>query len=379
MKIHKIFFVLIALIFLLPNVFVAKKCFADTEDGSTRIFLIYDELDNVLFEINKVEVGDIFITKDLKQYEVYEVDEENFSAYAEYSGYYIKPKITIEENKENLKLQTNIAKSVGLYMTHNDESFVPTDGVSSIYGAGGIHDVAKALKQAYEDLNYTVYLDETLHLPHDSSAYSRSYSTAYALLEKGVDALFDIHRDGVSRSVYVKTIDGVERCKVRIVVGQANENKDANLQFAMYLVSIAEEYCPWLFLDIYMAKGHYNQALSSKALLFEMGTYLAEKNLVIDSTPYLAGIVDKTLFSTVVQDDNSLVVTDDVSEEDEENLVTNVLENETTSQTFYDKYSANITAFVVILLIILTFVVISAVKRAKKKKSFELNKKDSPP
>jgi stage II sporulation protein P len=216
-------------------------------------------------------------------------------------------------------------------------------------------------------------------LPHDSSAYSRSYSTAYALLEKGVDALFDIHRDGVSRSVYVKTIDGVERCKVRIVVGQANENKDANLQFAMYLVSIAEEYCPWLFLDIYMAKGHYNQALSSKALLFEMGTYLAEKDLVIDSTPYLAGIVDKTLFSTVVQDDNSLVVTDDVSEEDEENLVTNVLENETTSQTFYDKYSANITAFVVILLIILTFVVISAVKRAKKKKSFELNKKDSPP
>jgi hypothetical protein len=104
MKIHKIFFVLIALIFLLPNVFVAKKCFADTEDGSTRIFLIYDELDNVLFEINKVEVGDIFITKDLKQYEVYEVDEENFSAYAEYSGYYIKPKITIEENKEKFEI-----------------------------------------------------------------------------------------------------------------------------------------------------------------------------------------------------------------------------------------------------------------------------------
>ena len=79
--------------------------------------------------------------------------------------------------------------------------------------------------------------------------------------------------------------------------GQINSSKVANLQFAMYLMSVAEEYCPWLFLDIYYAKGHYNQALTNKGLLFEMGTYLGEKELVLETVPQLANVIDKTLFS----------------------------------------------------------------------------------
>ena len=35
------------------------------------------------------------------------------------------------------------------------------------------------------------------------------------------------------------------------------------------------------------AKGHYNQELTSKGLLFEMGTYLAEKEIVLESVPYV--------------------------------------------------------------------------------------------
>lgn len=377
MKIHKIFLLILAIFYLLSPFNNPPTCFADTDDSSVSIYLVYDELNNVLFESNVVEEGDIFITKEFKQYEVYSVDEESLSAYAEYVGRYIKPKIIYEESEGKLNLSSNIQKSVGLYMTHNDESYVPTDGVSSIYGAGGIHDVAESLADIFDILDYTVYLDETLHIPHDSSAYYRSASTARSLLEKNVDALFDIHRDGVSRSVYVKTIDGVERCKVRIVIGQANDNSEANLQFAMYLMTIAEEYCPWLFLDIYLAKGHYNQALSSKALLFEMGTYLAEKSLVLDTVPYLTTVIDKTLFSTLVQEDNSLIVTDEVEKSDEENLVTNVLDANYPSQNFQDKYTENITIFIVILLITIGIVIVFTMKRARKKKtkSFCLLKK----
>jgi len=378
MKLHKIFLIFFFIFFILLPFNKTPFCYANTDDeNDIEIYLVYDELNNVLFESNFVEVGDKFITKELKQYEVYSVDEQSLSAYAEFVGRYIKPRISFDEDDDGLYFQSNIKKSVGLYMTHNDESFVPTDGVSSIYGAGGIHDVAESLADAFDTLDFTVYLDETLHIPHDSSAYSRSYSTASGLLSKNVDALFDIHRDGVSRSVYVKTVDGVERCKVRIVVGQANANCEANLQFAMYLISIAEEYCPWLFLDIYLAKGHYNQALSSKALLFEMGTYLAEKELVLDTVPYLVNIVDKTLFSTIVQEDNSLVVSDEIEEGEEENLVTNVLETYNSSQNFQDKYVENITIFIVFLLIILSIVVAFSIKRARKKKakSFALSKK----
>ena len=197
-------------------------------------------------------------------------------------------------------------------------------------------------------------------MPHDSGAYSRSNSTAKNLLNKNIDALFDIHRDGVARSVYVKNINGTERCKVRIVVGQANPNKDANLQFAMYLMTVAEQYCPWLFLDIYYAKGHYNQALTSKGLLFEMGTYLAEKELVLDTVPYLTNVIDKTLFSTIVEENNNLTITDTPTPEQSQNTINNVLTNIDNTNNFNSTSKQNILIFIFVfilcMLLIATFI-----------------------
>ena len=348
----------------------SMMAYADTESPQTEIYYVYYE-NEVIFEGNRVYVGDKIIDKDLNEYEIYKVDDDNQIAYAELNGHYEKPKVN--KKSKNLNLSNKIPnKSVGLYMSHNDESYVPTDNTSSVYGKGGIHDVARSLQQEFEKLNYSVYLDETLHLPHDSGAYTRSKPTAQNLLKNSPDALFDIHRDGVDRSVYVKKIDGVDRCKVRIVVGQANPNKEANLQFAMYLVSVAKEYCPWLFLDIYMAKGHYNQALTNKGLLFEMGTYLAEKELVLNSVPYLASVVDKTLFSTVVEEDNNLVITDTPTIEQQENLVSKVLDNYTPTPTFSSKYISNVLIFASIFVFamgtILTIVIIKHKRKLKNKK-----------
>lgn len=334
---------------------------ADTQNNSKEIFLVYNTEGHLIFEGNYIEVGDKIIDSKLQEYEVIQVDYNSQTAIAEYNGKYIRPKVTKKSKGLNFS-NKNALKSVGLYMTHNDESYVPSDGVSSVYGEGGIHDVAKTLKENFENLGYEVYFDETLHLPHDSGAYNRSVTTAKNLLQNKPDALFDIHRDGVSRSVYVKTVDGVERCKVRIVVGQKNPNMDANLQFALYLVSVAQEYCPWLFLDIYYAKGHYNQELTSKGLLFEMGTYLAEKELAQETTKYLAQVVDKTLFSTVVEEDNSLTITDNVNTSQKDNLVNNVLNDITNSNnTFESKYNTNVIVFAVVIILGLGGVVYGAI------------------
>lgn len=356
--------IILLLVFLFCFVFNQNALvFASTEDNSGNIYIVYDEENNVVFENNIVEVGDKIISCDFKEYEIISVNHENQTAVAEFTGYYIAPKI--KNYSKGLNFSNPLPnKSVGIYMTHNDESYVTTDGYSSTYGKGGIHDVARELKKDFEDLGYTVYFDETLHLPHNSSAYSRSEVTARALLEQQPDALFDIHRDGVSRSVYVKYVDGVERCKVRIVVGQANPNKEANLQFAMYLVSVAKEYCPWLFLDIYYAKGTYNQNLTNKGLLFEMGTYLAEKELAIDSAQYLAKIVDKTLFSTVVEEDN-LLISDEKIDPSTQNLVNNVLEN-TNSVNYTSKYVKNIIIFISLVVFSLLLCFCFAVYKKRK-------------
>lgn len=358
-KLVLFFLLIVELCFSIPITY----SYADFENDVGDLYVIYNDSGEIISKTNFAEIGDIIITKDFKQYEVYKVNHENFKAYAEYNGKYTKPKITTDEGKH---LNFAVRKSVGIYMSHNDESYVPSDNTSSVYGKGGIHDVARALVQEFQKMNYDVNFDETLHIPHDSGAYNRSKITAQRLLTNDLNALFDIHRDGVARSVYVKNIDGKERCKVRIVVGQANSNKEANLQFAMYLVSVAEKICPWLFLDIYYAKGHYNQALSQRALLFEMGTYLAEKELVLETVPHLAEVVDKTLFATVAEEDNTLVVSQNGDAENTEQTINNLLTTNFKESAVDNNSSTNVVIFATVFIGGATILAVYLLEKRKK-------------
>ncbi len=293
------------------------------------IYQIYDENSLPLTEREDVEIGDKFIDKNFNEYEVYLVDETTGEAKAKYTQTYPKPNIIKKNGLEQISTKP---KKIAMYMTHNDESYIIGDGTESVYGKGGIHDIARVLKTALNRYNISVTLDETLHIPHNSSAYTRSKETAQRLLKDSPDAIFDIHRDGASRSYYLTQVDGEEHSKVRIVLGQSNANSQKNLEFAMYLLSVAEVECPWLFKDIYWGKGHYNQALSNKAILFEMGTHTIEKSYVEESAKELAKVINATLYKTTVdENDNTLVIggnqnnNQSVNEKLDENTVINPL------------------------------------------------------
>ena len=165
-----------------------------------------------------------------------------------------------------------------------------------------------------------------MHIPHDTSAYSRSLKTAKSLQEKySPNAIFDIHRDGTSRSFYVTSVNGVERGRVRMVIGKSNPNMQLNEEFAMYLMAVADEMYPWLFTDIYYGKGHYNQNLDSKAILFEMGSHLVEKELMLATTKELAEVVNTALYGTTVNVDTGEVTINGV-ESEEEVIVNEILD-----------------------------------------------------
>lgn len=267
-------------------------------DSLKRIYKVFSTDGKYLMEKEDVKEGDEFLTRGFEKYKIISKDQENGLATAEYLGKVEKPKIDFGFSSRPISLEKPL---VGMYMTHNDESYVPSDQVSSVYGAGGIHDVAKKLAFCLESEGIDTIVDETLHIPHDSYAYSRSKKTAQKLIdEHNPDCLFDIHRDGASRKTYVKTVDGVERCMVRIVVGKASSNYKSAEQLALYLLTVAEEVCDWLFLDIYYATGHYNQGLHNKALLFEMGSHLVEKELVLKTTEQLAKVINIAFFNTTV-------------------------------------------------------------------------------
>lgn len=188
-------------------------------------------------------------------------------------------------------------KLIAMYVTHSDESYIPSDGTQSIEGQGGIYDVARQFRDALQAQGIDVILDESTHLPHDSGAYRRSRQTAERLLENRPDAIIDIHRDGIpDQSEYTLTVNGENASRVRLLVGRSNQNSAVNREFAKQLKAVADKKYPGLVKDIFIGKGNYNQDLSPNAILLEFGTHTISKERVLESTGLMANVVSTALY-----------------------------------------------------------------------------------
>ena len=266
----------------------------------SRIFTIYDENGTEITQYAGLpDIGDEYIARNNGHYRIIAVDETKQRATAQALGAYSLPDVSwLTENAQ--PVSAGREKAVAIYCTHSDESYEPTDGVSSDEQRGGIYDVAENFKQALENQGITVYYSDETHHPHDSGAYRRSRSTAASLLENGVDAIFDIHRDGIpDPESYEGKIQGEDATMVRLLVGKSNQNASANKQFAAQIKAVADKMYPGLIKDIYIGKGSYNQDLLGQAVLLEFGTYTNEKGDVINSTGYMADVMNPTLYGGV--------------------------------------------------------------------------------
>lgn len=291
---------------LLSSFKVGQTAFADSiknyytiysdESKTTVLFLKGDEVSN----------GDNYLSHDNKLYEITNVDDENKTAIAKYLRDEKLPSLGVKKKQSKSASAASI-KKVGVYHTHNDESYYTPDGFDSVYGKGGIHDVGKSFVENLNKLGISTVYREDLHLPHNSGAYSRSNVTASAILEEGVDAIFDIHRDSTKRSEYLTTVDGEQMSAVRMVIGAASVNFEENQKFAYTIKGYADEIYPGLIKDIYIGKGNYNQQLSTRAMLFEMGCENIEKDLVLKTTPVLAKVLDVVLFGSDAASSESLL------------------------------------------------------------------------
>jgi len=271
--------------------------------GNDNYYTVYDYDDKktvVLIKGEGVEAGDKYISTDNKMYEIVEVDQEKKIGYAKFEKvvklpkYNVKPKST---SKNTAKAQSS--KTVGMYHTHNDESYLDEDGVDSIYGKGGIHDIGAKLKSSFEKLGINVIYSEDLHLPHNSGAYTRSQVTASTILSNNnVQGIFDIHRDSTPRSEYITEVNGTPMTKIRMVVGAANANFDESKAFAYAIKGYADEVYPNFIKDIYIGKGNYNQQLTPRAMLFEFGCEKIEKEYAKNSAPVLAKVIDVVLYGS---------------------------------------------------------------------------------
>lgn len=236
-------------------------------------FTLLDENnDQVTMAGRELDVGDHYISADNKLYEV--VNVENNNVHVKYLETVKLPDIT-----EDL-LTTQVGKTqesqgvVGIYHTHNAESYVPTSGTDSKEdGNGDVLKVGKILADAMKKFGLEVHWSDNSHLPHDGQAYIRSRRTAIELLKNNPDTLIDVHRDATPPEVYDTEIEGTQATKVRIVVGRQNQNRWANLEYAKRIKAVADKFYPGIIEGIFDARGNYNQDLGPKMILLEFGAH----------------------------------------------------------------------------------------------------------
>lgn len=296
-KLFNFILVFVATLLIFPS-FASSVAVADSPKNYYTVYKDSNKKEVLFLKGDEVSKGDMYLSGDNKLYEIESVDDKNKTAIAKFLRDEEMPKYNITRNTSSKKTANALKKKVGVYHTHNDESYYTPDGVDSVYGKGGIHDVGKALVNSFNKLGIETIYREDLHLPHNSGAYTRSQVTASSILNQGVDAIFDIHRDSTKRSEYLITLDGKQMSSIRMVVGSSSANFEENKKFAYSIKSYADSVYKGLIKDIYFGRGNYNQQLSTRAMLFEFGCENIEKDFAIRSAPYLAKVLDVVLYGS---------------------------------------------------------------------------------
>jgi len=185
--------------------------------------------------------------------------------------------------------------TIAVYHTHSDESYVPSDGKESINGNGGIYDVGEVFVKQLKAKGFNVVYNKNNHNPHDVNAYNRSRKTASSLIKQTPTAIIDVHRDAVPPGEYQASVKGQDVTKIKLVVGRSNPNSQTNLQFAKKLKAAMDKVTPGLSEGIYMGKGDYNQDLSPRAMLIEVGAHTNSKEEAEKGVKLFANVLPTVL------------------------------------------------------------------------------------
>ena len=166
-----------------------------------------------------------------------------------------------------------------IYHTHSSESYMPfkESNYHRVDEEGTVRDVGNVLENELKKKGINVIHDKTIHdRPSYNESYSRSLATIKTLKEKYPTALYiiDLHRDAAAASAtegkYIE-IDGKRVAKFSMVVGRSNENYVELYDFAKKVSGKAAAMSSGFGGAIIEKDYNYNEFVSNKALLLEVG------------------------------------------------------------------------------------------------------------
>ncbi|MDO4486520.1 MAG: stage II sporulation protein P [Bacillota bacterium] len=166
-----------------------------------------------------------------------------------------------------------------IYHTHASESYMPYKESNYHREAekGTVRDVGNVIEKELKKEGINVIHDKTVHdRPSYNESYSKSLATVQKLRKQYPSAVYiiDLHRDAATASAkegkYVD-IKGKRTAKFSMVVGQANENYVELYDFAEKIRDKAENMYEGFGGAIIERNYNYNEYLSNKCVLLEVG------------------------------------------------------------------------------------------------------------
>ncbi len=226
-------------------------------------------------------------------------------------SYILKNNFKLIENTPNtIEVNEEIEKSplldIYIYSTHETESY--SDDYLEVYNiTPTVLTMNYILKDYLTDYGLNTYIEKdsvTDTLKANNWSYRYSYDASKILIEDTIKnnpslkLIIDLHRDSSSKSITTYEINNTSYAKILFVVGLKHDNYEKNLALATKLNDLLEKEVPGLSRGISKKTGEgvngiYNQDLSEKSILIELGGQYNEIEELNNSLKVLAKVILK--------------------------------------------------------------------------------------
>ena len=207
-----------------------------------------------------------------------------------YLDKYKKPKVILNNNFNIIKQKTievnktNTDPLVYIYSTHETEGY--QDKYLELYNIKPtVKTVSYILKDYLEDYGISTIIEDksiTEVLRNNKWTYKYSYQASRKVItdrinnNKSLKLIIDLHRDSSPLTKTLLEKDNIKYARILFVVGGDNKNYKENLKVSETLRNILETNIPNITRGITTKSGNgvngiYNQDLSNKSILIELG------------------------------------------------------------------------------------------------------------
>lgn len=229
-------------------------------------------------------------------------------------------KIQIAQIKDDLKPieLTNEGYQILIYHTHSREAYRqdPQNPYKAVEAFRSddfdytVINVGRILAENLRSKGIATLHDKTEHEKNDfNSSYSRSLTTMKERMKEysSIKITIDIHRNAYkdntkSPNDEVVIIDGKRVAKVMVCIGTGEgnfggyaqkPNWQENYKFGLKLTNTLNEKYPNLAKPVYITKNRYNQHVSTRSILIEVGSTLTTMAEAERAAQYLAEAISK--------------------------------------------------------------------------------------